>query len=222
MSREFVRLTLGFEGERYLRNCLSGGLTLARSVENKMRHLQDNIYALVPAGTPMDRALRFEVGGLSMQPSTRQRPGRELIDNAAGTTALANILMDHLIRVKNSIAIFEDRVAHPGDTSLQFKQTRIAIYGSREVYSIVKAVEATSLNLVRAIHESRSVPRHLCFVCHVPEADMQKPWGDRLMLSDDDLVSLAKETVLVAGGAYDGEGSVIWEGMRGEGGTGLL
>jgi hypothetical protein len=186
-------VNLGDEGLEYVASCLRGWPGLCSGIARQLERGGD-VFALLPAGTPRERALQFETGGLLSWRETCVWFERE-IEHLSG-------------RAANGSLVFQDLLARPHDPVLG-EYDGVFFDQSSAVYHVLGPHDINAEAVSRAMLRLRRFLLVAVF-CNFSFSAADVP--TTRMLDETIIDGMAANAQQLFVSAYDQEGLVVWRG----------
>ena len=188
---EIAELPLGPEGSRYVLSCLEQGTGLCSKLLPRVI-AGGSTYAVVPEGTPLARASKFDAGGLM---SRREMKGW-----------LASHLNGLRLQNPEGAVIFQDIWAQPSDPFLKRVKSTTLFEGS-EVYHFIEAEKIDSWSLEKEISDITSF---LLIGVFTSASALPKVLQRDRFIEEAVVDKWIEKAIEVYVSAYDQEGLVVW------------
>jgi hypothetical protein len=203
---ELQTRVLGVEARSWLKSLLVYG-TLCKILLERLDFDVGRILTFVPPSASDDAVKAFE---WSIQSASRVAPtARDSNSKAVGyeilTPALASSIRKYLRERSEHVCIFEDQIARPSDGRLLRSQTTVTTFGE-SVYHVLSPPDIYTDRIDRTVDVvSRPYPPLIGVMTKCLASVFGPP------LTHEMLVDLADNAALIAVGAYDGEGFLLWD-----------
>ena len=214
MTSDYREAPVGPAAEQYVRESLSQGHTLARTVLQVLPLSHGQITTFLPPSIAPQSVDDFRAGGkLPTPPSSQWKWGQahgksyRMVPVPNTDNELMAEIKNHLMSGENNVCILEDSVVMAGDPVLQKCVTRYAILGD-DVYYLLFHDVAKDEMIFRAIRQARSALPILIGLMAVYKEPKQLGSGGSISLVQ--LEALVRDALRLFVGAYDGEGYLIW------------
>lgn len=192
MSHDLIEIELGAAGQHHVKDHLMTGGTLAKFLLGQVELDEGVTSALVPPGTSIDRACRFDEGGLMASSQSYTEAG---------------VLISSLLAAATNDMVFvaENAMARVGDPDVELERWRFAL-GS-EVCEYRTGAHSTPTDVRDALVTANASYTLNGFVLPLPRT---KRLPEFCATADQSLLEDFGRPRLVLVRAYDGEGFVFW------------
>jgi len=190
--------SLPAEANRYIRNCLEAGNSLAKHLLTQLDLENGRVVSFLPPGVNPSVAQQFRYGGVAS--------AKESI------SCLVALIRTFLSTGEGRLCICENALARPNDPILSSSDTRILIF-KNEVYHFLSEGDVESRKIRQTIGEAESAYLFIGVMTSVPKESSFSHEARRITIPSDELLRvLAERAEKIVVGAYDGEGYLIWNG----------
>jgi hypothetical protein len=209
----YTQLALGSDALDYLCERLENGRRLLRYVLPIVRSTPGDIRTLLPAGVPDDAARDFRWGGkVAPGPShytTYPDGTRARIEEVRGTRdGLIRLIGEFLAAGQSRLCVVNTH-ARPSHPWLKRAKGRMVV-ADDEIYGVV-AHGASDADVDVAIREGGGSRSLVAVMAQMIEPMSVGEPGTITPVSDEFLRQVAHHVHIVAVGAYDGEGYLVWQ-----------
>jgi len=188
MNHLFSTVQLPESAKDYLRSIVADDGELGRSLLSRCDLTKGPIYTLLPLGSTIPPGTNYSSGGVT--------------NNELSRAFLHSFLLDRAHRQPNSLILFENRYARPGDPFLGKCRSSHVALGS-EVYHFWHTIQPES-QLMAVIVDSATAIETAGFVVATGAAGFLGSTEEWLAACEEWL------PVMIVVAAFDGEGHIIW------------
>jgi hypothetical protein len=185
---KLTEMSLGREGIAYIDSCLRGETGLCAKIAETSFH-NGATFAPLPDGTSLDRAWKFNTGGL--------------LSRQQANAWLADYVQSSRVGADGGCLVFQDVWARSSDPGIALPDA--FFQGTNVYYCLEKnAVDLSSVS--RIFRQIRSFFQIAMYCEYPPDENVSNSrFVDETVIAD-----LARKTVRIFAGAYDQEGFVVW------------
>lgn len=201
---------LGEEGLRYLRNQLSHGMGLSQRLLRCVIERRGHTVTFVPDSVSEARARDLFTGGLlQARKASVHRDGMRIDDLPNLDGALVSVMSAMFQSHADAVVIFEHPLSRLSDPWLENVRSQL-IFSDERVYFVASPTVPLS-TLETAMSESRTTPEWVGAMVSLTSDIREMLRRPSARVEVDSIADAVDDVWLIAAGAYDGEGFILWE-----------
>ena len=154
-----------------------------------------SVRSLLPANIDVDAELNFRRGGITSKMKSLQW--------------IAGLSCEHLGRSLDNLLFAQDSLGERNDPVMK-KRTPLVHFDGRYPYYVCNAA-STREQVDAAFWFSVHLPWSLAILTHLPTSDVASVFKDEQIEPDILRSSCHNASTIIVGGAFDGEGVLVWE-----------
>ena len=189
----------------YIQECLNRGNQLSHHLLQEIDFKSGYISSYLPSSTSIEQAQQFYTGGKLKSGDSFISNGYKVESVPTFDTQLIETIQHHLQQNRENLCLFEDILSKPSDPFLKRLNHPILVY-QEQIYFLLQDLEITSEKIAQVINNTTGARDFLCAF-----SSSHVDFGNKRMITSDQIQKLAQNTKKVAVGAYDGEGYLIWQ-----------